>query len=224
MRHVSDRFTAMLDANVLYPFLMRDVLLSLAAAGLYRVQWTEQITAEWLGHLQKSKPQQAGKLQRTVETMRRAFPEAIIDEYEALIPGLTLPDPDDRHVLAAAIKGGARDEQPARIRTHARRAGGELGVGDSGPAEGLCAAAPVRRDSGGQAGQTIVTVGRNGGLAVSGGRPLRGAFGYRRLGEGARIVGDFAEDPGPLHGDLDDRRHQDQEDDSNDDSGRSIHG
>ncbi len=41
MRQVSDRFTAMLDANVLYPFLMRDVLLSLAAAGLYRVQWTD---------------------------------------------------------------------------------------------------------------------------------------------------------------------------------------
>jgi len=107
MRHVSDRFTVMLDANVLYPFLMRDVLLSLAAAGLYRVQWTDEITDEWLGHLQKSKPQKAGKLQQTVETMGKAFPEAIIDKYEALIPGLNLPDPDDRHVLAAAIKGGA---------------------------------------------------------------------------------------------------------------------
>jgi predicted nucleic acid-binding protein len=107
MRQVSDRFTVMLDANVLYPFLMRDVLLSLAAAGLYRVQWTEQITDEWLGHLQASKPQKAEKLRRTVEIMRGAFPEAIIDKYEALIPSLNLPDPDDRHVLAAAIKGGA---------------------------------------------------------------------------------------------------------------------
>ena len=41
MRHVSDRFTALLDANVLYPFLIRDVLLSLAEAGLYRPLWTD---------------------------------------------------------------------------------------------------------------------------------------------------------------------------------------
>jgi predicted nucleic acid-binding protein len=97
----------MLDSNVLYPFLVRDVLLSLAAAGLFRPQWTEEITQEWRGHFLASKPEKAAQIERTIDLMRSTFPEAIIDRYEALIPGLNLPDPNDRHVLAAAIRGGA---------------------------------------------------------------------------------------------------------------------
>jgi hypothetical protein len=81
----------------------------------------------------------------------------------------------------------------------------------------------VRRDSGGQAGQTIVMLRHNRVLAALGGRPLRGAFGHRRLGEGARVFRNLTEDPRLFHGNLDDRRHQDQEDDGDDDQGQSVH-
>lgn len=107
MRHVSDRFTAVLDANVLYPFLVRDVLLSLAEAGLYRPVWSDAINLEWMKHLIERMPQKEQKIRETVEVMNEAFPEAAVTNYENLIPILGLPDPDDRHVLAVAIRGGA---------------------------------------------------------------------------------------------------------------------
>ncbi len=107
MRHISDRFTALLDANVLYPFMVRDVLLTLAYAGLYRPLWTNTITDEWRRNLIAAKPHLEPNLRDTVETMERAFPEAIVGGYEDLIPSFDLPDPDDRHVLAAAVKGSA---------------------------------------------------------------------------------------------------------------------
>lgn len=56
MRHVADRFTVILDANVLYPFLVRDVLLSLAAAGLYRPRWSRDIMDEWSSKLIETHP------------------------------------------------------------------------------------------------------------------------------------------------------------------------
>lgn len=107
MRHVSDRFTVILDANVLYPFLVRDVLLPLAAAGLYRARWSPDIMEEWSSHLIKAKPERQEKIIKTVDTMNEHFPEAVVEGYEDLIPSLNLPDENDRHVLAAAIKADA---------------------------------------------------------------------------------------------------------------------
>lgn len=107
MRHVSDRFAAVLDANVLYPFLVRDVLLSLAQAGLYRPHWTAEINDEWSLHLIEAKPEKEAAIRATVTLMNAAFPEALVENYEALIPAVQLPDADDRHVLAAAIRARA---------------------------------------------------------------------------------------------------------------------
>ncbi len=107
MRHVADRFTAILDANVLYPFLVRDVLLSLAEAGLYRAVWTAEINAEWSKHLIAEKPERKTAIEATIDAMNEAFPEAMTTGHEDLVPSLTLPDDDDRHVLAAAIRSGA---------------------------------------------------------------------------------------------------------------------
>lgn len=107
MRHVADRLTAILDANVLYPFLVRDVLLSLAEAGLYRVVWTAEINAEWSERLVAEKPGRKAAIEATIEAMNEAFPEATTTGYEDLISSLSLPDADDRHVLAAAIRSGA---------------------------------------------------------------------------------------------------------------------
>jgi predicted nucleic acid-binding protein len=107
MKRITDRFAAVLDANVLYPFMVRDVLLTLAEARLYRPLWTNQITDEWASHLVAAKPLLSAKIADTVSTMNRAFPEAVVEGYEDLVSALNLPDPDDRHVMAAALRGGA---------------------------------------------------------------------------------------------------------------------
>jgi predicted nucleic acid-binding protein len=107
MKHISDHFTVVLDANVLYPFLVRDVLLSLAHSGLFRPLWTADIMNEWQSALTARRPHTSRKIARTVQLMADHFPEAMVTGYERLIPAIDLPDPNDRHVLAAAIKAGA---------------------------------------------------------------------------------------------------------------------
>ena len=103
----SARYTAVLDANTLYPAPLRDLLLSLAVAGLYHARWTTRIQDEWVRNLVQNRPDIAGRLASLVELMNRAVPDCLIQNYEPLIDALTLPDPDDRHVLAAAITGHA---------------------------------------------------------------------------------------------------------------------
>jgi predicted nucleic acid-binding protein len=108
MRHIADRFTVIADANVLYPFMVRDVLLSLAQAGLFRIKWSNMITEEWSRNLIANKPQSESKIRATIDVMHREFPEAVVEGFEPLIASLSLPDSDDRHVLAAAIHADAQ--------------------------------------------------------------------------------------------------------------------
>jgi predicted nucleic acid-binding protein len=108
LKHIADRFVVVLDANVLFPFRKRDVLLRFCQAGLFRARWSPQILDEWTRNLLADKPQLADSIQSQLEAMQRAFPEACITGYEPLIDGLKLPDPKDRHVLAAAIRCGAQ--------------------------------------------------------------------------------------------------------------------
>src|SRR4051794_19219985 len=100
-------FTALLDACVLYPPSVRDVLLSLAFTDLFRARWTIRIQEEWLEAVLRKKPEISDGLRRTQQRMLEAIPDAIITGHEGLINGLVLPDLDDRHVLAAAIVGRA---------------------------------------------------------------------------------------------------------------------
>ncbi len=108
MKHIADRFVVVLDANVLFPFRKRDVLLRFCEAGLFRARWSQQILDEWTNNLLAAKPHLAASIQAQLEAMERAFPEASVQGHEPLIAALTLPDPDDRHVLAAAISSGAQ--------------------------------------------------------------------------------------------------------------------
>jgi len=103
----SSRYTAVLDANTLYPASLRDLLLSLAVEGLYHARWTARIHDEWVRNLARSRPEIEPRLAELVERMNRSVPDCLVDSYEGLIAGLVLPDPDDRHVLAAAIAGHA---------------------------------------------------------------------------------------------------------------------
>lgn len=99
---------ALLDACILYPAPLRDLLLHLADRGLYRPKWTDKIQEEWTRNLLLNRPDLlAVQLQKTTDAMNRAFPDATVRNFESLITSLTLPDADDRHVLAAAIRGQA---------------------------------------------------------------------------------------------------------------------
>lgn len=103
----SSRYTAVLDANVLYPNLLRDILLSLAAAGLYHARWTTRINDEWTRNLVANRPDIESKIGLLLEQVNAAVPDCLVGNYEYLIDSLSLPDADDRHVLAAAIVGHA---------------------------------------------------------------------------------------------------------------------
>lgn len=98
-------FTAVYDACILYPAPLRDFLMWLGLSGRFRARWSVQIHDEWKRNLLKNRPDlTAEQLDRTSALMDRAIPDALVAGYEPLVAGLALPDPDDRHVLAAAIR------------------------------------------------------------------------------------------------------------------------
>ena len=101
-------FTAFYDANVLYPAELRNLLMHLALTGLFRAKWSADVHEEWISALLEKRPDLTReKLERTRALMDLHATGALVTGYEDLIPGLQLPDPDDRHVLAAAIRGQA---------------------------------------------------------------------------------------------------------------------
>lgn len=102
-------FVVLYDANVLYPSTLRDLLIRVAQAGLVQAKWTDQILDEVFDNLAANRPDlDAQRLARTRELMSRAVRDCLVTGYEPLIEAIALPDPDDRHVLAAAIKARAQ--------------------------------------------------------------------------------------------------------------------
>ena len=100
------QYTALLDANVLYPAPMRDVLMQLAVTDIFKAKWSEDIHREWIEALMRNEPNRdRAALERTRDLMNQATRDCLVTGYVALIPSLNLPDLDDRHVLAAAIVG-----------------------------------------------------------------------------------------------------------------------
>ncbi|MDR0945869.1 MAG: PIN domain-containing protein [Bifidobacteriaceae bacterium] len=95
----------MLDANVLYPSTLRDVLIRVGQAGLARVRWTKDILDEVFRNLAANRPDlDTDRLAHTRRLMGLAIRDVEVTGYRRLIDQLELPDPDDRHVLAAAIR------------------------------------------------------------------------------------------------------------------------
>ena len=101
-------FVAVYDASVLYPSTTRDLLIRIAQAGLAQAKWTDAILDEVFTSLVKNRPDlDPTRLDRTRELMAAAIRDVLVVGYEPLIDALDLPDPDDRHVLAAAIRARA---------------------------------------------------------------------------------------------------------------------
>ena len=105
---MSSNFTVIYDACVLYPAPLRDLLMRLALTDLYRARWTDMIHDEWTRNVLKQRPDlKAEDLERTRSLMNAHVRDCLVTGFEHLIPSVELPDADDRHVLAAAIHGGA---------------------------------------------------------------------------------------------------------------------
>jgi len=95
------------DACVLYPAPLRDFLMHLALTGLFSARWTDRIHDEWMNALlTKRSDLRRSQLERTRSLMNANVYDSLVTGYEGLIDSLELPDPNDRHVLAAAIHSG----------------------------------------------------------------------------------------------------------------------
>ena len=93
------------DTDVLYSAAKRDILLQSSRLGLVELKWTDDIRRELMNALSRNRPNiQPARLERIWTEMNRHFPNALVAGYEHLIPALRLPDPDDKHILAAAIQ------------------------------------------------------------------------------------------------------------------------
>lgn len=103
----SSRYTAFLDANILYSAAIRDICMEVALANMYRAKWSAHVHEEWIEALLKNRPELKRKnLERTRDLMDKAIPGAMVTGYNCLIQCIPLQaDPDDRHVIAAAIVG-----------------------------------------------------------------------------------------------------------------------
>ncbi len=106
-------FVAFLDANVLYPAALRDVLLTLAEAGICQIRWSPDVLDEVERNVatraRAPEPSVAAAGARYLRSvMEDAFPEALVPRqaYEHLLPAMA-NHPKDRHVLAAAVAGRA---------------------------------------------------------------------------------------------------------------------
>ncbi len=108
MEHRPDRFTAVLDANILATSLVRNTILQLAASDFFRPRWSSKILDETIRAIRRRGSNEE-YIERLTSELARAFgDEALIEHWEVYVEGLIgMPDEDDRHVLAAAIKSDA---------------------------------------------------------------------------------------------------------------------
>src|SRR5262245_38048692 len=92
------------DANVFYSIVTTDLIWSLGVNELIRPRWTQRIHEEWIRNLRANRPDlDLAKIEHPRQQMDAAIDDCLIEGYEVLIPQLSLPDPEDRHVLAAAL-------------------------------------------------------------------------------------------------------------------------
>ncbi|EPX80432.1 RSP_2648 family PIN domain-containing protein [Salipiger mucosus] len=97
----------LLDTNVIYPTVMREVLLGVAATGAFTPLWSGRILEEWARAARKLGPDGEAQARAEIAQVRAAWPAAEVAWAPSLESRLWLPDPADLHVLAAAIAGSA---------------------------------------------------------------------------------------------------------------------
>ena len=104
-----NRYTALLDANVLYSVAISDALMEVAATGIYAAKWSKAIDDEWVRNLAKNRKRPESDFHLRRDSMHDSCPDWEVPEegWKLIEPCLSLPDVNDRHVMAAAIAGHA---------------------------------------------------------------------------------------------------------------------
>ncbi|MDX1628027.1 MAG: PIN domain-containing protein [Fulvivirga sp.] len=103
----SSRFTAVIDANVLYPIVIRDYLFWLAHHSLFTPKWSKSLMEEFIAIFESKGNLDPKKVMQQVKRMNNAFPDALVTNYEEIMKSIELKDKKDIHVLAAGIKCNA---------------------------------------------------------------------------------------------------------------------
>lgn len=120
-------FPALLDTCVLFPMYLRDTLLRLAVAEIYQPLWSPDILGELQTVLVREQVISPEGAERIVGLMRRHFPESEVTGYDSLTPSMPC-DPGDRHVLAAAVHGGAGAIVTANLADFPPKAAADFGL------------------------------------------------------------------------------------------------
>ena len=119
---------AVLDANVLFPTILREILTDLAQAGLYDALWSDRILEEWRRAAARTGPDAESVAGAQIALLRLRFPQAVQpDDGQAAID-LDFPDPADRHVVEAALAGDASLIVTANLRDFPQRMMAGLGL------------------------------------------------------------------------------------------------
>lgn len=131
-------FTAMFDACVLFPAQLRDLLMELALTDLFRAKWTADIHREWIEAALVARPDlDRARLERTRDLMDCSVRDCVVEGYDSLVPSIELPDPNDRHVVAAAIVGRADIIVTFNLKDFPQRVIGRFGIDAQHPDEFL---------------------------------------------------------------------------------------
>ncbi|MDO5621595.1 MAG: PIN domain-containing protein [Paracoccus sp. (in: a-proteobacteria)] len=117
---------AVLDACVLFPTVLREILTETAAAGAYSPLWSQRILDEWTGAAHRLGADQARVAGVEAALLADRFPAAMV--RPTAIPAADLPDSGDLHVLAAAISGDAQLIVTANLRDFPRRVLADYGL------------------------------------------------------------------------------------------------
>lgn len=96
------KFSAFLDANVVYKSHVRDLILRCAETDTFKVYWSPHIEQEVARAL--TDKVELARIQRLFAIMQQAFPDSVVIGYESFVESIALPDPKDRHVVAAAMR------------------------------------------------------------------------------------------------------------------------
>lgn len=150
---------AVYDACVLYPFHLRNLLIQCAVDRLVEARWTDEIHDEWIRNLSANTPGlSVERLTTTRDLMNLVLPKATVTGYAAHIPEINLPDPNDRHVVAAGVEADAsvivtwnlRDFPASELRKHGLRRQTPdaflLDIHDAAPEVAVAATANARRN------------------------------------------------------------------------------
>lgn len=107
-------FSAFLDTCVLVPSRGRDVLLEVAVGGVYRPLWSSEVLDELTRTVRRLRERRDvtedatdAYVGRLVQQMTQSFPDAMVEGWERVEGSVELPDPNDRHIVAAALIGRA---------------------------------------------------------------------------------------------------------------------